>query len=110
MDVKDGYVSTSGWLETSDIYYLDFIHQLEEIGVKTIVCTDISKDGTLKGPSFDLYETIKNNSNMDFVVSGGVKDNEDILEASRRGYYACIVGKAFYEGTVNLGEVIAHVG
>jgi phosphoribosylformimino-5-aminoimidazole carboxamide ribotide isomerase len=110
VDVKDGYVSTSGWLETSDIYYLDFIHQLEEIGVKTIVCTDISKDGTLKGPSFDLYETIKNNSNMDFVVSGGVKDNEDILEASRRGYYACIVGKAFYEGTVNLGEVIAHVG
>lgn len=107
VDVKDGYVSTSGWLETSQVYYLDFLKQLESMGVQYIVCTDISKDGTLTGPSFPLYESIQQNCSLQCVVSGGVKDAQDIYEVNRRGYYGCIVGKAYYEGKVDLKEVIA---
>ncbi len=110
VDVKNGYVSTSGWLETSSIHYLDFIKELEEIGVQTIVCTDISKDGTLTGPSFDLYKNIHDHSNINFVVSGGVKDDADVYKVNELDYYACIVGKAYYEGKINLEEVIKNVG
>lgn len=106
VDVKDGFVSTSGWLETSNVYYLDFLKQLEKMGVEYIVCTDISKDGTLTGPSFSLYEDIHNHSSIQFVVSGGVKDASDVYEVNKRGYYACIVGKAYYEGKIDLKEVI----
>ena len=106
VDVKDGYVSTSGWLKTSQVYYLDFLKELEKMGVKYIVCTDISKDGTLSGPSFDLYESIYQNSSLQFVVSGGVKDASDIYKVNEKGYYGCIVGKAYYEGKIDLEGVI----
>ena len=76
------------------------------MGVEYIVCTDISKDGTLTGPSFSLYEDIHNHSSIQFVVSGGVKDASDVYEVNKRGYYACIVGKAYYEGKIDLKEVI----
>lgn len=107
VDVKDGYVSTSGWLETSNVYYLDFIKELEKIGVEYIVATDISKDGTLTGPNFEMYEQIASISDINFVVSGGVKDAKNIEEATKHNYYACIVGKAYYEGKIDLKEVIA---
>mgnify|MGYP000541263200 CR=1 FL=1 len=110
VDVRDRKVSIAGWLETSDVDYLTFIHQLEDRGVKYIVCTDISKDGTLTGPSFPLYEEIHANSKINFVVSGGVKDDEDVYEVNKRDYYACIVGKAYYEGRINLKEVIENAG
>lgn len=107
VDVKDGYVSTSGWLKTSQVHYLDFLKELEKIGVEYIVCTDISKDGTLTGPSFELYEDIHKKSSIQFVVSGGIKDQEDIYLVNQKGYYGCIVGKAYYEGKIDLKEVIA---
>ncbi|MBO6046934.1 MAG: 1-(5-phosphoribosyl)-5-[(5-phosphoribosylamino)methylideneamino]imidazole-4-carboxamide isomerase [Erysipelotrichaceae bacterium] len=110
VDIKDGYVSTSGWLETSQIYYLDFIDELVELGVTTIVCTDISKDGTLTGPSMPVYAAIHAHSPINFVVSGGVKDAQDVYDVNDAGYYGCIVGKAFYEGRIDLKEVIANVG
>lgn len=106
VDIKNGYVSTSGWLKDSQVYYLDFLKTLEEIGIETIICTDISKDGTLKGPNFALYKEIKEKTKLDFVVSGGIKDALDIYEVYQLGYYGCIVGKAYYEGKVNLKEVI----
>lgn len=107
VDVKDGYVSTSGWLTTTKVHYLNFLKELENVGVEYIVCTDISKDGTLSGPSFALYEDIHQKSSLKFVVSGGVKDANDIYEVYQKGYYGCIVGKAYYEGKINLKEVIA---
>lgn len=106
VDVKDGYVSTSGWLETSDVPYLDFIKGLELLGVKYIVATDISKDGTLQGPNFAMYEQIAKTSKINFVVSGGIKDAQNIKDVASKDYYACIVGKAYYEGKVDLKEVI----
>ena len=107
VDVKDGFVSTSGWLKTSDVPYLNFIKQLEKIGVEYIVVTDISKDGTLQGPNFKMYEQIASVSKINFVVSGGIKDKQNILDVAKKDYYACIVGKAYYEGKVDLKEVIA---
>lgn len=107
MDIKDGYVSTGGWLVNTQTYYLDFIKELEKMGIVYIVCTDISKDGTLQGPSFDIYQKIQQESSLRCIVSGGVKDAEDIYEAARQGYEGCIVGKAYYEGKINLKEVIS---
>lgn len=107
VDVKDGFVATSGWLVNTKTYYLDFLKELEKIGVQYIVCTDISKDGTLKGPSFDLYEDIHLHSSIQFVVSGGIKDAHDIYKVNELGYYGCIVGKAYYEGKIDLKEVIS---
>lgn len=107
VDIKDGFVSTSGWLVNTQIYYLDFLQELEKMGVQYIVCTDISKDGTLQGPSFPIYQKIKDKTSLHCIVSGGVKGAEDILEAARQGYYGCIVGKAYYEGQIDLKEVIS---
>lgn len=106
VDIKDGYVATSGWLVNTQTHYLDFLKELEKIGVKYIVCTDISKDGTLTGPSFEIYEDIHKHSSIQFVVSGGIKDAADIYKVNELGYYGCIVGKAYYEGKIDLKEVI----
>lgn len=106
VDVKDGFVSTAGWLETSDVPYLSFIKTLFDLGIRYIVVTDISKDGTLTGPNFAMYQKIANTCPINFVVSGGIKDSVDITEAASKGYYACIVGKAYYEGKVDIKEVI----
>ncbi len=106
VDVKNGFVSTSGWTETTKVNYIDFIKKLEKIGIKYIVVTDISKDGTLQGPNFDLYKEIKENTGIQFVVSGGIKSKEDILKISNLNYYGCIIGKAYYDGKVDLMEVI----
>lgn len=107
VDVKNGFVSTAGWLETSEVPYLTFIKKLYDMGIRYIVVTDISKDGTLMGPNFAMYEEIANTCPIHFVVSGGVKDSEDIKMVASKGYYACIVGKAYYEGKVDIKEVIA---
>lgn len=106
VDVRDGYVSTAGWLTTSETPYIAFIKELEALGVKYIVATDISKDGTLQGPNNAMYEEIANNSSIQFVVSGGIKDAADVLNVAKKEYYACIIGKAYYEGKVNIQEVI----
>lgn len=106
VDVKEGFVSINGWLETSKIEYIDFIKELEKAGVKYIIVTDISKDGTLDGPNYDMYKKIKENSSINIIVSGGIKDSNNIYKAAEENYYGCIVGKAYYEGKINLSEVV----
>ena len=106
VDVKDGFVSISGWLETSKIKYIEFIKNIEQIGVKYIVATDISKDGTLQGPNFELYKDISNNSDINIIVSGGIKSAENIYHVKKLNYYGCIIGKAYYEKMIDLAEVI----
>ena len=82
VDVKNGFVSTAGWLETSQMPYIEFIQYLESIGVGYIVATDISKDGTLTGPNFEMYDEIAKNSQIQFVVSGGIKDFDNIQKVA----------------------------
>lgn len=107
VDIQNEYVATSGWLIQTKVHYLDFLKSLEKMGVQYIICTDISKDGTLQGPTFSLYQKIKELTALQCIVSGGVKDRADIIEAAKQGYHGCIVGKAYYEGKIDLKEVIA---
>ena len=81
--------------------YIEFIQYLESIGVGYIVATDISKDGTLTGPNFEMYDEIAKNSQIQFVVSGGIKDFDNIQKVAQKDYYACIVGKAYYEKKID---------
>jgi len=97
VDVRNGMVSTAGWREDSMVDYLEFIESLKVIGVKYIVATDIIKDGSLTSPNWEMYEKIKG---INFVVSGGVSCQADVERAS--DYYAVIVGKAYYEGRIDL--------
>ncbi|MBD4919248.1 1-(5-phosphoribosyl)-5-[(5-phosphoribosylamino)methylideneamino]imidazole-4-carboxamide isomerase, partial [Xanthomonas citri pv. citri] len=81
---------------------------LEKIGVKTVIVTDISKDGTLTGPNFELYDEISKETSLDVIVSGGVKDSSDIQRAADSDFYGIIVGKAYYEGKINLEKEFNH--
>lgn len=101
IDVKDGKVSINGWVERTEIDYLDFI---KELSVEIVIVTDISKDGTLAGPNWQVYEKIKNKK---VIVSGGVASDEDIIKAEK--YEGVIVGKAYYEGQVNLERFLMPI-
>ena len=92
-----GFVATGGWTEDSTINYLGFIDDLKAMGVKYLVVTDISRDGTLTSPNWDMYERIRG---INFIVSGGVAAESDIEKAAK--YYGVIVGTAHYEGRVDL--------
>jgi phosphoribosylformimino-5-aminoimidazole carboxamide ribotide isomerase len=101
VDVRNGRVQTGGWLEDSGVDYLDFIERLKEMGALFAVVTDISKDGTLTSPNWDMYAKIKG---INVIVSGGVSSEADIKKA--RGYYGVIVGKAHYEKKVDLAKMM----
>ena len=105
-DVKDGYVAIKGWLEKS-AYTLDaFLAEMQEIGVHTVICTDISKDGAMKGTNRDLYRALNERYNMDIVASGGVSSMEDVRALAEMGLYGAIIGKAYYTGAIDLREAI----
>ncbi|MCL1982895.1 MAG: 1-(5-phosphoribosyl)-5-[(5-phosphoribosylamino)methylideneamino]imidazole-4-carboxamide isomerase [Clostridiales bacterium] len=97
VDVLHGEIAISGWTENSGKNYLEFIEEMKNLGVETIIATDISKDGTLTSPNWEMYEKI---NGVNVIVSGGVACNEDCLKAKK--YYGVIVGKAYYEGKVDL--------
>lgn len=102
VDVRDGKVATSGWVTDSGVPFLEFIRQLKEMGVTTIIVTDISKDGTMTGPNFAMYKKIKG---VNVIISGGVSCNDDIKAAAN--YYGIIIGKAYYEGKVDLQSLFS---
>jgi len=101
VDVRNSQVATSGWLEDSDVNYLEFIESLKTKGVEYIVATDINRDGSLTSPNWAMYEKIKG---INVIVSGGVSCEADIEKAD--GYYGVIVGKAYYEGKVDLEKCL----
>jgi phosphoribosylformimino-5-aminoimidazole carboxamide ribotide isomerase len=103
VDVRNETVATAGWLADSNVNYLEFIEALKAAGAQYLVVTDISRDGTLTSPNWDMYEKIKG---INFVVSGGVAEESHIFKAA--DYYAVIVGKAFYEGKVDLKKCFSQ--
>lgn len=107
VDCKDGFVYGRGWLEASALQYLDFAKTLEEKGVKTIIVTDIARDGTLQGPNVEMLETLSKHVSMDIVASGGIRDIQNIKDLKKIGLYATITGKAMYHKTLDLKEAIA---
>ncbi len=106
VDIKDGFVAIKGWTEKSNFTALDFMKDLEKIGVKTVICTDISKDGAMKGTNHELYSTLKNEVGIDIIASGGVSSIDDVKRLAEKGVYGAIIGKAYYTGAINLEEAI----
>ena len=105
-DIKDGKIAIKGWLEKSDIDAFVFCEKMQKIGVKTIICTDISKDGAMKGANHALYRDLSEKFDMQLVASGGVSSIEDVKRLSELGIYGAIIGKAYYTGAIDLFEAI----
>ena len=110
IDTKDGRVKTAGWVQDSGLDYLDFAKSVEQAGVKTIIFTDIDTDGTLQGPSFARLEALKRTVSCQIVASGGVSNNQDIQQLWAMGLYGAIIGKAYYAGTIDLGQAVQDSG
>lgn len=104
-DCLDRKVRTSGWLEKSDLDIIDFILSYQDKGMNTVICTDISKDGMLEGPSFELYQEILNNSTLSLIASGGISSLQDLEDLQTIGCSGAIIGKALYEGKFSLNEL-----
>ncbi len=105
-DIKDGYVAIKGWVEKSQITCEDFFADMESIGVKTIICTDISKDGAMQGTNRELYKSLSEKFSIDIVASGGVSSLDDIKALREMELYGAIVGKAYYIGAIDLEDAI----
>ena len=110
IDTKDGLVRTAGWVENAGLDYLEFAKQMESIGVKYIIFTDIDTDGTLSGPSFERLDALPKAVSCSITASGGVSSNEDLQQLRDRGLYAAIVGKAWYAGAVDLAQAVREGG
>ena len=105
-DVANGKIAIKGWLEESRYGLEEFLKKMQTIGVRTVICTDISKDGAMKGANCELYRTLTQNFDLDIIASGGVSDLSDIRTLAQSGVYGAIVGKAYYIGAIDLREAI----
>ena len=106
VDLKDGKVAVKGWLETSNKDGIEFIKELEDLGVEGVIVTDISRDGAMKGTNLDLYGRIKEEVSLKVTASGGVSTIEDIVALKSMGLYGAIIGKAYYTGAIKLKEAL----
>ena len=106
IDIKDGFVAIKGWTEKSEITAFDFCEKMQKIGVKTLICTDISKDGAMKGTNHELYTALMQKFNIDIIASGGVSSIEDIEKLANQNMYGAIIGKAYYIGAIDLKQAI----
>ena len=106
IDIKDGYVAIKGWTEVSAYSCFDFCEKMQNIGVRTVICTDISKDGMMSGTNHGLYSELSKKFNMNIIASGGVSSLDDVKRLSKMDIYGAILGKALYTGAVDLSEAI----
>ena len=106
VDMRNGVVATHGWTQSSNMDGFDFCSRLEQQGVKTIICTDISRDGAMQGVNIQLYQRLCSHLGVNIIASGGVTDYEDIRSLKKLGVSGVILGKALYTGSLDLGRVI----
>ena len=106
IDIKDGRVAIKGWTETSDKDALTFCAQMEAAGVRTVICTDISKDGAMQGTNHGLYQTLSQRFDLQIIASGGVSSLEDIRHLAAQNLHGAIIGKAYYSGGLDLTQAI----
>ncbi|MDF9825642.1 phosphoribosylformimino-5-aminoimidazole carboxamide ribotide isomerase [Breznakia sp. PF5-3] len=106
IDFKDDYVYGRGWLEASNLHYVEFAKDLATLGVKTIIVTDISKDGTLEGPNVEMLKRLSKEVDINIIASGGIKDINDIKALNDIHVYGAITGKAMYHKTLDLKEAL----
>lgn len=105
-DVKDGYIAIKGWLESSALTLDDFLQEMEKIGVKYIICTDISKDGAMRGTNLELYSRLSQKYSMNITASGGVSTLDDVKKLNEMNLYGAIIGKAYYIGAIDLKDAL----
>ena len=106
IDIKDGYVAIKGWTEKSNYTAFDFCQLMQSIGMKTLICTDISKDGAMLGTNHELYKKLSEKFNMDIIASGGVSSMDDVQKLASLGIYGAIIGKAYYTKAIDLKQAI----
>lgn len=104
-DCKDRKIATQGWLDTSELDVLEFIQNYQSKRIQQVICTDISKDGMLQGPSIELYTEIMEQSSIELIASGGVSSLDDLIQLKEIGCEGAIVGKAIYEGNISLKQL-----
>jgi phosphoribosylformimino-5-aminoimidazole carboxamide ribotide isomerase len=105
-DIKDGRIAIKGWTQTSDTDVYEFCKDMESLGVKTIICTDISKDGAMMGTNHELYRELSQRFGIDLIASGGVSSMDDVKRLTKLGIYGAIIGKAYYTGAISIKEAI----
>ena len=105
-DVRDGHIAIKGWLETSALTLEEFLAQMQEIGVSTVICTDISRDGAMQGTNRALYKRLSETYRLNIVASGGVSTIADVMALREMELYGAIIGKAYYTGAIALDEAI----
>ena len=106
VDIKDGYVAIKGWTEKSQYTCFEFCEKMQNIGVKTLICTDISKDGAMQGTNHDLYGELSEKFSINITASGGVSSIEDVKKLRELDIDGAIIGKAYYTGAISLSEAI----
>ena len=106
VDIKDGYVAVTGWTEKSEYNCFDFCKKMQDMGVKTLICTDISKDGAMQGTNHELYKELSEKFSMQITASGGVSSMDDVKKLAKLGIYGAIIGKAYYTGAISLEKAI----
>ena len=105
-DIKDGKIAIKGWTEKSELDAMEFCEKMQKIGVRTVICTDISKDGAMMGTNHELYRTMSETLSMQIIASGGVSSIDDVARLTSLGIYGAIIGKAYYTGAIDLKEAI----
>lgn len=110
IDTLDGFVKTAGWVENSGLDYIEFAKKMENIGVKTLIFTDIATDGALTGPAYERLSALDEAVACQIIASGGVSCNEDICQLKQRGLYGAIIGKAYYAGAIDLAQAALDAG
>ena len=106
VDIRDGEVAVSGWTEKSGLDAFDFCAHLQTLGIQTLICTDISRDGAMQGANHALYQKLSNEFSMNIIASGGVSSLEDIRILRAMNLYGAIIGKAYYTGAISLKQAI----
>ena len=106
VDVKDGYVAVKGWTENSEEEAFAFCRRMNDIGVRTLICTDISRDGAMQGTNLNLYRELSQSLGMQIIASGGVSSMDDVRALAAMDIHGAIIGKAYYTGAIQLREAI----
>ena len=106
VDLKDGYVAIKGWTEKSQWTADGFFADLENLGVSTVICTDISRDGAMQGTNRQLYKDLSTKYNIQLIASGGVSSIDDVKALNEMNLYGAIIGKAYYTGAIDLRKAL----
>ena len=106
VDVRDGFVAVKGWTENSALGFMDFCREMEKLGVQTLICTDISRDGAMRGTNREMYRQMSVTLGLRITASGGVSTLEDVKSLRAMDMYGAIIGKAYYTGDIDLKEAI----